>query len=287
MFSSRAKVTHLWSLSVLCFTLLIGAPASAWQAAEPPGQDKVEPGQEHQHMGGMHMNFPMGEETCGPKYTYEAGPQGPDHWPSVCSTGKMQSPINIVSPEKLPISSLLTFNYQPADLDVINNCNQYRILVRFPANKWVRIRKRPYFLSELHFRVPGENAVNGKRPRMSVQLAHLSPEAEVTMVEVPVIAGKENPAMKVILEHIPAPGKESKVQGVKINPADFLPADSKAFYRVPGSLTAPICNEGVTWYVMKNPIEFSEAQIQAYIKYYNNTARPLQPANGRPMADSQ
>jgi carbonic anhydrase len=169
---------------------------------------------------------------------------------------------------------------------VINNCNQYRILVRFPDNKWLRIGRKPYFLSELHFRVPGENAVNGKRPRMSVQLVHLSPETVIAIVEVPVVAGKENPAMKALLEHVPAPGKESKVDGVQINPTDFLPADH-TFYRVPGSLTVPICNEGVTWYVMKNPIEFSEAQIAAYLKHYHDTARPLQPANGRPMAESQ
>jgi len=249
------------------------------QIAEPP-----EHPQEHQH-NGHHMNVPMGEEQCKAKYTYDEGPLGPSHWQGVCSAGTMQAPIDIEHAEKLPIPQL-HFRYQSVDLDVINDCNRYRILSRFPDNYWLKVGKAPYFLSELHFRAPGENAVNGKRPRMSIQLVHLSLESRFLIIEIPVVAGKENAAMKTLLEHVPAPGKESKVGGVKIDPVDFLPED-RSFYRFPGSLTTPICNEEVMWYVMKNPVEFSEAQITEYMKYYQDTARPLQPLNGRPVAESE
>jgi carbonic anhydrase len=37
---------------------------------------------------------------------------------------------------------------------------------------------------------------------------------------------------------------------------------------------------------MKNPIEFCQAQIAEYKKYYHDTARPLQLLNGRPVAES-
>jgi len=43
-------------------------------------------------------------------------------------------------------------------------------------------------------------------------------------IEVPVVAGKENPVIKALWEQIPAPGKENK-SGSKINPVDLLPAD--------------------------------------------------------------
>jgi carbonic anhydrase len=120
---------------------------------------------------------------------------------------------------------------------------------------------------------------------MSVELVHLDAEANVAIIEVPVVAGKENRAMKAILEHVPEAGEENKFCGASIDATNFLPAD-RSFYRVPGSLTVPICNEGVTWFVMKHPIEFSEAQISAYMKLYRDTARPLQPLNGRPVAES-
>ena len=67
---------------------------------------------------------------------------------------------------------------------------------------------------------------------------------------------------------------------------DLLPVN-RTFYRYPGSLTTPICNEVVTLYVMKTPIELSEVQIAEYIKHYHNTARPLQPFNGRPVSEPQ
>lgn len=277
------------SLAASVLALILTPPLRA-QLAEPP--ERIEPGQHDQMpmgkmpMGMHHMNFHLGEETCAPHYTYTAGPLGPEHWPGVCAIGKMQAPVDIRDPRKLPLGGVLKFGYQPVDLDVINDCNHYRVLVRFPDNDWLRVAKKPYFLSELHFRQPGESAVDGKRPVMSVQLVHLDAETSVVVIEVPVVAGRENKAMRALLEHIPAPGRESKVRGVKIDATDFLPAN-RSFYRVPGSLTTPICNEGATWFVMKNPIEFSPAQIAAYGRYYHDTARPLQPANGRPMFESE
>ena len=79
------------------------------------------------------MNFSMGWEKCAPTYTYDDGPAGPDQWSGVCRTGNMQSPVNIRDPEQLPIGGLLKFSYAPVDLDEINDCNAYRILVRFPT----------------------------------------------------------------------------------------------------------------------------------------------------------
>jgi carbonic anhydrase len=38
---------------------------------------------------------------------------------------------------------------------------------------------------------------------------------------------------------------------------------------------------------MKNPIETFEAQIDQYRKYYQNTARPLESLNDRPLVASQ
>jgi carbonic anhydrase len=274
----RSLMLPLVTIALGLTTLIQAGPVSAQiaQLPETPAQ--------HQHHG-HHMNVPMGEETCAPSYTYEAGPQGPSQWGAMCSTGRMQAPIDIQAADQLPINNL-QFGYQPVDLDVINDCNQYRLLVRFPDNYWLKVGRKPYALSELHFRDPGENAVKGVRPRLSIQLVHLSPESVFLIIEVPVVAGKENAAINALWQHIPAPGKEVKAQGIKFNAMDLLPAD-RSFYRFPGSLTTPICNEGVTWIVMKNPIELSEAQIAEYEKHYRNTARPLQSLNGRPVAASQ
>lgn len=269
-------------VAVVAPVFLIAFGAS--QIAQPA--EKPQPG-EHQHNMGEHhhLHLVLGEEKCEPTYTYKEGAAGPSHWPQLCATGRMQAPIDIEHVDKLPITGL-KFNYQPSDLDIINDCNQYRILLKFPDNYWLNVGKRPYFLSELHFRAPGENAVNGRRPRMSVQFVHFSPEGVFLIVEVPVVAGKENPLIKTLWENIPEPGKEKRVEGLKINPEELLPAD-RSYYRFPGSLTTPICNEVAQWYVLRNPIEMSEAQIVEYTKHYHDVARPLQPLNGRPVVEPE
>jgi carbonic anhydrase len=280
---SRNRI-HMLAFSVLCFSIFVAAPVGARQAAQVP-----EKPEQHQHPHGHQMNLPSGaSDKCEAKFTYEEGPRGPDSWEGVCATGHAQSPVDITRSEKMPTPPLapLEFHYQPADLDMVNDCNKYLIKVRFPGNLWLKVARKPYRLSEIDFHEPGENVVHGKRPPMSLQLVHLSPEATFLIIEVPVVVGKENPVIKTLWEHVPTGGKEQRVEGVKINAMDLLPADH-GFYSFRGSLTNPICNEGVLWFVMKNPIEMSEAQIAQYRKYYHNTARPLQPLGERPVMESK
>lgn len=270
--------------SLLCFPVRTQAAPGGCQAAQPPEKPSQ---QQHQHS--HQMNVPSGvSETCEPKFTYEAGPHGPERWGGVCNTGHSQSPVDITKTEKMasPPLAPLEFHYQAADLDLVNDCNHHLIKVRFPGNLWLKVAKKPYRLSEIDFHEPGEHAVNGKRAPMSLELVHLSPEATFLIIEVPIVVGKENPSIKALWEHIPAPGKEAKAEGVKINAMDLLPADH-GYYSYRGSLTHPVCNEGVSWYVLKNPIEMSEAQIEQYKKYYYDTARPLQPLNGRPVTETK
>jgi|SRR5271166_664296 len=288
MFRNSGFRLSLLAVCGLCFSVFAHAAPAAGQAAEPPERPE-----QHQHMHGhqmgMDMNTPSGaSDKCEPKFTYEEGPHGPSRWEGVCNTGHMQTPINITNPQIVPIPPLppLQFSYQPADLDMVNDCNKYEIKARFPLNQWLKVARKPYRLSEIDFHEPGENAVNGIRPPMSLLMVHLSPESTILVIEVPIVVGKENPVIKTMWEHIPKGGKERVVPGVKINAADLLPADH-GFYRFPGSLTTPICNEGVQWYLMKNPIEMSAAQIAQYEKYYHNTARPLQPLSNRPVVESK
>jgi len=280
---TRVHLAALAVLGGLCL-LTLSRPARAFsQVLE--SLDKAEPGEHAGHGEHHHLHLPLGEAKCAPDFTYTQGPLGPASWGALCKLGKMQAPIDISASDKLPLDSLKVA-YQPSVLDIINDCNQYRILLKFPDNYWLTVGKKPYNLTEIHFREPGENALRGKRPRMSIQFMHFSPEGVFLVIEVPIVAGKENGVIKTLWQHVPPPGKENRVEGIKINPADLLPSD-RSFYRFPGSLTTPDCNEVVIWYLMKTPIELSESQIQEYARHYHNTARPLQPSNGRPVVESQ
>lgn len=80
---------------------------------------------------------------------------------------------------------------------------------------------------------------------------------------------------------------QEEVAGVEISPGGLLPRDAGAYYMYMGSLTAPPCTEGVTWFVLKNPVEMSADQIDAFAKLYPHDARPLQPLNGRVVKQSR
>jgi carbonic anhydrase len=278
MLSARALVFVL-----ACCSLLGWAARASGQAAEPP--EKID----MHHHGHMHqMNIPSGaSDRCEATFTYAPGPLGPEHWGNVCASGQSQSPVDITRSRKMPVPPLapLEFHYQPAALDMVNDCNHYLVKVRFPENQWLKVGRKPYRLSEIDFHEPGENAVNGKRPVMSLQLVHLSPEATFLIIEVPVVEGKENPVIKTLWDHIPAPGKEKVSADLEINAMDLLPADH-SFYAFRGSLTNPVCNEGVAWFVLKHPIEMSASQIAQYRQYYHDTARPLQALRERPVLES-
>lgn len=285
---SRVAAMFLIAISVLFLSFPNQITSTELeQAAQPP--EKPMKHQQMHSMGAMDMNVPSGVSgKCEPQFSYDDGPLAPSRWQGVCATGRMQAPIDITKSEKISIPPLppLQMKYQPAALDLVNDCNHYLIKLRFPPNQWLKYNRKPYRLSEISFHEPGEIAVNGKRPPMSLQLLHLAPEATFLIIEVPVVVGKENPAIKTLWEHIPDGGKEQSVEGVRINVMDLLP-DDHGYYRFPGSLTHPICNEGVTWFLLKNPIEMSQAQINQYKKYYHNTARPLQPVNDRPIFESR
>jgi carbonic anhydrase len=81
-------------------------------------------------------------------------------------------------------------------------------------------------------------------------------------------------------------GDEQEIAGVEVNPAGLLPHDA-AYYTYTGSLTAPPCTEGVTWFVLKTPMEVSTEEISAFAKLYPHDVRPLQPLNGRVVQESK
>ena len=82
------------------------------------------------------------------------------------------------------------------------------------------------------------------------------------------------------------PGKEEVIAGVEVNPTGLLPRDT-SYYMYMGSLTAPPCTEGVTWFVLKTPVDVSAAQIGAFAALYPHDVRPIQPLNGRIVQESR
>jgi carbonic anhydrase len=225
-------------------------------------------------------------------WSYE-GANGPEHWGDLdrayaaCKSGKQQSPIDIRQTQQANLPPL-KFGYKSGPLKIINN-GYTAVRVNYaPGNgNFLTVAGSRYELTQFHFHRPSEEYVNGKPYDMVAHFMHEDSGGKIAGVAVFLKAGSANATIQRLWEHMPnTPGKEQGVAGVEVNPAGLLPRDT-AYYTYKGSLTAPACTEGVTWFVLKTPVEISAQQIAAFARLYPHDVRPPQPLNGRIVKESQ
>ena len=144
-----------------------------------------------------------------------------------------------------------------------------------------------YQLTQFHFHRPSEEYIHGKPYDMVVHFMHVASDGKVVGVAVLLKAGSANATIQQLWEQMPTTeGKEREIAGVEVNPTGLLPHDT-AYYTYMGSLTAPPCTEGVTWFVLKTPVDISTEQISAFAKLYPHDVRSPQPLNGRVVKESR
>lgn len=120
---------------------------------------------------------------------------------------------------------------------------------------------------------------------MVAHLVHQDAGGKLAVVALLLKSGKENLLIRSLWNNLPAEqGKEYSPGIVTVNVASLLPAD-QSYYTFAGSLTTPPCSEGVTWYVLKSPVQVSASQIAAFGKFFPMNARPIQPTNSRQILE--
>jgi carbonic anhydrase len=226
------------------------------------------------------------------RWSYE-GEKGPEHWADLdpdyaaCKAGKEQSPIDIGNTKKAELPAI-RFEYKSGPLKHLIN-NGYTIRVNYPAGNgnFLIVGGERYELRQFHFHRPSEEYIHGKPYDMVVHLMHEASDGKVAGVAVLLKSDRANATIQQIWKHMPtAEGKEEEIPGIEVNPAGMLPHDT-AYYMYMGSLTAPPCTEGVTWFVLKTPVDVSLEEINMFAKLYPHDVRPVQPLNSRVVQESQ
>ena len=228
------------------------------------------------------------DEGHAPHWSY-SGPEGPDHWGdldptfALCKNGKEQSPIDIHEVHNSDLQPI-HFAYRPVPMKIINNGHTIQINVK--SGGGITIGGAKYQLVQFHFHKPSEEAINGKHFDMVAHLVHQDVGGKLAVVAVMLKSGKESPVLQLLWNNLPADDRKEHAPGnVTVNVASLLPVDQK-YYTFAGSLTTPPCSEGVTWYVLKSPVQVSAAQIAAFGKLFPMNARPIQPTNSRQILES-
>jgi carbonic anhydrase len=222
-------------------------------------------------------------------WSYE-GAHGPRNWGnlqsdfSACKLGHQQSPIDIRQTSKAELPKL-EFAYQPSPLKIIDN--GHTIQVNALPGSAVTIGGVRYELLQFHFHTPSEERIQGRSYPLVAHLVHRNADGKLAVVAVLFKKGADNPLIKTVWDALPKEkGKEQEPSGVSIDAATLLP-QAQAYYNFPGSLTTPPCSEEVNWFVLKQPVEISEAQLKRFHQVYTHNARPVQPLNGRTVLESQ
>ncbi|MGH7654311.1 MAG: carbonic anhydrase [Gemmatimonadaceae bacterium] len=225
-------------------------------------------------------------------WSYDAGAIGPEHWGALdpdyaaCNAGREQSPIDIRTATKAALPAL-RFAYKNGPVRIINN-GYTAVRVNYPAGNGnvLYVGDTRYELTQFHFHHPSEEYLHGKPYAMAAHFMHVSHDGKVLGVAVMLKAGAANAAVQRLWDHMPpTAGAEHEVAGLDVDPGALLPREL-GYFTYSGSQTAPPCTEGVTWIVLKTPMQVSAAQIAAFAKLYPHDVRPVQSLNGRVVRET-
>ena len=225
-------------------------------------------------------------------YWSYTGDTGPEQWMNVnsnyeaCGRGELQSPINIEiketadQQEAVKLAEQISLNYDQAIFTVENNGHTIEANSTTLENSLL-INDKKYNLTGIHFHSPSEHQLNGQYFDMEAHIYHESQEGELAVIGLFIQSGEENQILAEMWDEIPTNGKEAAK--ILKNPVDLqlLLPEQKSVYQYVGSLTAPPCTEGVNWFILEQPIEMSNDQINRFSSIFLQNNRPIQELNGR------
>lgn len=229
-------------------------------------------------------------EAAAPHWSY-SGESGPAHWGSedpsyaICGIGKHQSPIDI---EKATVKDLpeLKFDYKATALKVTDTGHSFQVNAQ-SGSGGLTVGDEHYDFVQVHFHEPSEERVHGKHYSMVAHVVHKNAQGGLAVVAVLIRSGKTNAFLKPIFDNFPAKGTaETDVAGATVDIGKFLP-EQRGYYTFDGSLTTPPCSENVRWFVLKTPVEASEAQLKQFKARYAHNNRPTQALNGRVIGETK
>jgi carbonic anhydrase len=207
-----------------------------------------------------------------------SGEAGPAKWASLTPeygqcAGSNQSPVNLTGMVEAKLAPL-QFHYQTGGKTLVNN--GHTIQVNYAPGSTLELDGMRFELKQFHFHAPSENLIEGKSyPWRDIWS---TPTTEGGGGGGDVRTGSGQCCPEPCLAGAASQGGESHGLKEPVSAEQLLPA-KRDYYRFSGSLTTPPCSEGVRWLVMKEPVQVSQAQIDAFkaVMHHPNN-RPVQPS---------
>ncbi|KAL9227687.1 hypothetical protein vseg_003346 [Gypsophila vaccaria] len=221
----------------------------------------------------------------------------PQRWGSespqyvACSTGKQQSPIDIISKDAIVNKTLqpLTRDYHIYNASLVTNGIEVEVV--FSGKGELVVHGKIYKLKQMHWHAPSEHSLNGVQYDAELHQVHAADDGSRTIVGVLYKYGPPSQLLSMLkpqlkglaispcqghTQHVPIPRFESL----------YVRRRPREYYRYMGSLTTPPCDENVLWNVLTKVKTISKDQVAALKAPLceankRRNARPTQALNGR------
>lgn len=209
---------------------------------------------------------------------------------SLCSSGKSQSPIDIITSETFINKSLepLTRNYHVFNASLLTDGKHLQ--VSFHGKGGLTIDGKTYSLKQMHWHTPSEHRINGIQYAAELHEVHKAADGSTTVVGILFEEGAPSPLLAVLKPQLDELAKKpcevpKEEVAIPTFASSFLRRRPRKYYRYMGSLTTRPCVENVVWNVLAKVKTISKDQaalLKATVCGANKeNARPTQPLNGR------
>ena len=206
------------------------------------------------------------------------GELDPDY--ALCSSGSMQSPINIETTHTALLPAL-NIHFKPGPATVKNN--GHTLEVKSDIEGYITLKAGSnaddYTFEQMHLHTPSEMQINGHSYPLASHMVYRNKAGKQLVVATFFEMGAESKALAPLLTALPRHKGDSLTLG-KFDTTDLFPAQ-RDYYTYEGSLTTPPCTEGIQWIVLKKPLTVSEEQLTAFQLLFPMNARPVQSINKR------
>lgn len=223
-----------------------------------------------------------------------------------CTVGQRQSPVNIelnVESAELPVLAwrLTTAGIVDGTFAPVQEEGQGKWLRAVDAGLAMSVKDADYQLRSLIVHSPSEHAVSGQRYDMEMQFLHSASVGEQQQyLMVSVFVNKADPeASSPVIAALASKMEDMDTAGaLTINIRDLAmdvlgqtelvsptATNAENYFMYDGSFTTAPCTEGVTWVVLKNPLQASPLDIETLAAALPQTNRDIQPVGTRVVQD--
>lgn len=195
----------------------------------------------------------------------------------LCSTGKMQSPVDLPVCEEADIRDAIAINWGTHEIELSNNHHTVEAKIKGIGKSTMTVNSKSYTLRQCHWHWGSEHTVGGVQKVLAGHCVHTLDAAQGQNTRYGVlgvlydIGSTADPFLDLLKNHLPSTGRrlanEPIISQFK-GPVNFDLIHSKIsrtkYWTYSGSFTTPPCTEAVDWYPLMESATITTSQLEAF-----------------------